>query len=315
MNIIIPKGFKIGHFDDDYTGTTVILASKGATGGCDCRGGAPGTRETDLLKPEKMMDKINAVVLSGGSAFGLDACGGVMKYCLEKGIGYKTAGKIVPIVCGAVLFDLNSREYHCPDAGYGYKACENAAKGNLTFGNVGAGKGATVGKIRGLKYASKSGIGAASVKVAGATVTAVIAVNALGDVCDGQNIIAGAKDKSGGFINTEKCMADGSFLKLITGANTTIGCIVTDAKLSKVEANKLASASHNGLARAIRPVHTDYDGDTMFCLSAGARPVLNLALLQVAAAEAAERAVVNAVKESVGYTILFDDADDGWQCD
>ncbi len=317
MNVIIPKGFKVGHADDEYTGVTVILSKKGAMGGCDCRGGAPGTRETDLLRPEKMMDKVNAVVLTGGSAFGLDSCGGVMRYCLEQGVGYKSAGKSVPIVCGAVLFDLNQKEYRFPTAEYGYRACENAESGNLSFGNVGAGKGATVGKIRGLKHASKGGVGAASVRVAGVTVTAIVAVNALGDVVDFRTneIIAGAKDNGGAFINTEKHITDGSLLKLFMGTNTTIGCILTDAKLDKVQANKLASASHNGLARCIRPVHTDYDGDTMFCLASGVRPVLNLTLLQVAAAEAAAQAVLNAVKTCSDCTVLFDDSDDGWQCE
>lgn len=315
MVVTIPKGFKIGHYDDDYTGVTVILSPKGAVGGCDCRGGAPGTRETDLLRPEKMMDKVNAVVLSGGSAYGLAASCGVMEYLRERSIGYKSLNKIVPIVCGAVIFDLNQKEYHYPTAEYGLKACENTDK-PLHFGNIGVGKGATVGKIRGLKYACKSGVGAATVKVAGVNVTAIVAVNAMGDVVDGNgDIIAGAKNKDGGFIDTEKCMADGSFLKLLLGTNTTIGCVLTDAKISKVEANKLASISHNGLARAIRPVHTDYDGDTMFCLSNGHKPVVNFALLQAAAVQATEQAIRNAAAQSAGYTVLFDDADDGWQCE
>lgn len=316
MNVIIPKGLKVGHANDEYTGVTVIYAPKGAVGGCDCRGGAPGTRETDLLKPDKMMQRINAVVLSGGSAFGLAASCGVMDFLLERGVGYKTMGKTVPIVTGAVLFDLNSKEYHYPDAKMGRVACENADKA-LTFGQVGAGKGATVGKIRGLRNACKGGIGAASVKAAGACVTAVVAVNALGDVVDPATggIIAGAKGKDGQFIDTEKCMLDGSFMKLLLGTNTTIGCILTDANINKVEANKLASAAHDGMARAVRPVHTDYDGDTMFCMATGHRPVINFALLQSAAAEATARAIVNAVSDSAKYTVLFDDADDGWQCE
>lgn len=315
MNVIIPKGFKIGHFDDEYTGVTVIISEKGATGGCDCRGGAPGTRETDLLRPEKMMDKVNAVVLSGGSAYGLAASCGVMEYLKNKGVGYRSMGKLVPIVCGAVIYDLNQKEYHYPTAEYGFKACENASK-TLSFGNIGVGKGATVGKIRGIKNACKSGVGAATVKVAGVTVTAVVAVNAMGDVIDTNTgeIIAGAKGKNG-FINTEKVMANGELMKLLLGTNTTIGCIITDAKLDKVQTNKLASISHNGLARAIRPVHTDYDGDTMFCLASGHRAVVNFAMLQSAAVQATEQAIVNAVRESLGYTVLYDDADDGWQCE
>lgn len=305
MKVTIPSGFKIGHYDDDFTGVSVIISESGAVGGVDCRGGAPGTRETDLLRSEKMMQKINAVVLSGGSAYGLASTVGVMEYLKDHGIGYRTAGKIVPIVCGAVLFDLNQKEYHYPTAEYGLNACKNASK-TLDFGNIGAGKGATVGKIRGLKNACKSGIGAATVKVAGVTVTAVVAVNAMGDVVDDSGkIIAGAKGKNGEFINTEKCLANGEFAKLLLGTNTTIGCIITDAKLSKTEANLIASISHNGLARAIRPVHTMYDGDTMFCMASGKRPVLNLAVIQSAAVEATAKAIVNAVQQSSGYEIIY----------
>lgn len=305
MKVTIPSGFKIGHYDDDFTGVSVIISESGAVGGVDCRGGAPGTRETDLLRSEKMMQKINAVVLSGGSAYGLASTVGVMEYLKDHGIGYHTAGKIVPIVCGAVLFDLNQKEYHYPTAEYGLNACKNASK-TLDFGNIGAGKGATVGKIRGLKNACKSGIGAATVKVAGVTVTAVVAVNAMGDVVDDSGkIIAGAKGKNGEFINTEKCLANGEFAKLLLGANTTIGCIITDVKLSKTEANLIASISHNGLARAIRPVHTMYDGDTMFCMASGKRPVLNLAVIQSAAVEATAKAIVNAVQQSSGYEIIY----------
>jgi len=306
MKITIPSGFKIGHFNDDYTGTTVIL-SKGAVAGCDCRGGGPGTRETDLLRPEKAMQKINAVVLTGGSAYGLASTVGVMEYLQKNGIGYKVGSKIVPIVTGAVIYDLNQKEYHTPTAEYGFKACENAGK-TLEFGNIGVGKGATVGKIRGIKYASKSGVGAATVKVAGITVTAVVAVNALGDVVDEDGkIIAGAKGKNGEFIDTEKCLSDGEFLKLLLGTNTTIGCILTDAKLDKVEANKLASIAHNGLARTIRPVHTDYDGDTLFCMSNCRKPVVNFAVLQSAVVKATMQAVVNAVTLTKDYEVEFDE--------
>lgn len=319
MNVLVPKGFVIGAAEDEFTGVTVILAQKGAMGGADCRGGAPGTRETDLLRPEKMMDKVNAVVLSGGSAYGLASMTGVMEWLAAKGCGYKSMGKLVPIVTGAVLYDLNQKELHCPDAKMGFQACENAGKVPFV-GQHGAGKGATVGKIRGLKYASKSGVGAFSVKVAGATVTAIVAVNALGDVFDGEagRIVAGAKANDGTFLDTERHIVTGGLMKLFMGTNTTIGCILTDAKLDKVGANKLASASHDGLARAIRPVHTDFDGDTMFCLASGHRPVLNLMLLQTAAAYAAERASVNAVAGASDLTVIYDETDevtDTWQCD
>ncbi len=319
MNVLVPKGFVIGAAEDEFTGVTVILAQKGAMGGADCRGGAPGTRETDLLRPEKMMDKVNAVVLSGGSAYGLASMTGVMEWLAAKGCGYKSMGKLVPIVTGAVLYDLNQKELHHPDAKMGFQACENAGKVPFV-GQHGAGKGATVGKIRGLKYASKSGVGAFSVKVAGATVTAIVAVNALGDVFDSVTgkIVAGAKANDGSFLDTERHIVTGGLMKLFMGTNTTIGCILTDAKLDKVGANKLASASHDGLARAIRPVHTDFDGDTMFCLASGHRPVLNLMLLQTAAAYAAERASVNAVAGASDLTVIYDETDevtDTWQCD
>ena len=306
MNVTIPSGFKIGHCEDDFTGVSVILAPNGAVGGVDCRGGAPGTRETDLLHNEKMMQKINAVVLSGGSAYGLASTVGVMEYLRQKGVGYKSLGKIVPIVCGAVLYDLNQKEYHYPTAEYGLKACENASK-TTVFGNVGAGRGATVGKIRGVKNACKSGIGAATVKVLGVTVTAIVAVNAMGDIVDDEGkIIAGAKGKNGEFIDTEKCLAEGDVLKLAFGTNTTIGCILTDAKLDKVDVNRLASISHNGLARAIRPVHTMYDGDTMFCMASGKRPVADLAVLQWAVVRATQCAIQNAVRTTTSYSVIYD---------
>ncbi len=305
MDLIIPKGFEIGHYNDEYTGVSVILAKNGAVAGCDQRGGAPGTRETDLLQTEKMMQKINAVVLAGGSAYGLEASCGVMEYLKSKGYGYKTAGKIVPIVSSAVIFDLNQKDYHWPTAEYGFKACENASR-TPTFGNIGAGRGATVGKIRGLKCACKSGIGAATVKVTGVTVTAIVVVNALGDVYDGEEIIAGAKGKNG-FINTEKCLAECDVSRLLFGANTTIGCVITDANINKIGANKLASIAHNGLARAIRPVHTDYDGDTVFCMASGKKTVVNFAILQSATVEATRQAIVNAATLDTEYEVLYDD--------
>ncbi len=310
MKVCIPSGFKVGHFDDEFTGVSVILAENGAVGGVDCRGGAPGTRETDLLHNEKMMPKINAVVLSGGSAFGLASTVGVMEYLKNRGKGFRSMDKVVPIVCGAVLYDLNQKEYHYPTAEYGVKACENASK-TIDFGNIGAGKGATVGKIRGLKNACKSGIGAATVKVLGVTITAIVAVNALGDVVDDSGkIIAGAKGRNGEFVDTEKCLANGDALKLLLGTNTTIGCVITDAKLSKVEANSLASISHNGLARAIRPVHTMYDGDTMFCMASGKRPVANLAVLQSAVVRATGRAIQNAVTAATTYDVIYDEEEE-----
>lgn len=310
MKIVIPKGIKIGHCQDEYTGVTVILAEKGATAGVSVRGCAPGTRETDLLSPEKAVQKINAVVLTGGSAYGLASTVGVMDYLRDNGCGHKMPGKVVPIVCGAVLYDLNAKEYRYPNRDMGYAACENAEKSPV-FGQVGAGKGATVGKIRGMKHCDKSGIGAATVKVAGITVTAVVAVNAFGDVVDENGkIIAGAKGKNGEYIDTEKCLIDADLSKIVLGTNTTIGCIITNASLDKVHANKLAEISHDGLARAVRPVHTDYDGDTMFCMSTGKIPVLNFVTLQSAAVVATEQAVRNAVSSGKDYEVLFDETEE-----
>lgn len=306
MKIIIPNGIKIGHAQDDFTGVTVILSEKGATGGVDVRGGAPGTRETDLMRTEKAAGFVNAVVLAGGSAYGLAASTGVMQYLKEKKAGYKVGSKIVPLVSSAVIFDLNDKEYHFPDAEMGYRACLNATYAP-SFGQAGAGKGATVGKIRGIKHASKSGIGAYTVKTAGLIVTAVVAVNALGDVVDEDGkIIAGAKGKEG-FIDTEKAILDADVSKILFGTNTTIGCILTNAKIDKNEANKIASISHNGFARSIRPVHTDYDGDTIFCMSTGKVPVLNFAMLQSAAVVAMENAVRNAVRSGQDYEVVFDE--------
>lgn len=304
MDIVIPKGFLIGHAQDEYTGVTVVLAEKGAVAGADVRGGGPGTRETDILRVEKAAEKIHAVVLSGGSAYGLAASCGVMEYLKEKDVGFAVGKKIVPLVSSAVIYDLNDKEYHYPDQKMGYEACQNADK-TPVFGQVGAGTGATVGKLRGIKYACKSGIGAYTVKSCGITVTAIVVVNALGDVVDEKgDILAGTKGKEG-FIDTEKTLANGDLGKILFGTNTTIGCILTNAKLDKRGANKIASIAHNGLARSIRPVHTDYDGDTLFCLSTDKVPVVNFAILQSAAVLAVENAVRNAVQSGVGYEIKY----------
>ncbi|MBR1747526.1 MAG: P1 family peptidase [Clostridia bacterium] len=307
MEIVIPRGIEIGHAQDEYTGVTAILAKNGAVAGVDVRGGAPGTRETDLLKTEKTVEKINAVVLAGGSAYGLAASCGVMDYLKENKIGYAMGKKVVPIVSGAVIYDLNDKEYHYPDQKMGYLACQNADR-EPSFGQVGAGKGATVGKLRGFKYCCKSGIGAYTVKAAGGlVVTAIVVVNAFGDVVDETGkIIAGAKGKDG-FIDTEKTLVGGDLGKLLFGTNTTIGCVLTNAKIDKRGANKIASVAHYGLARSIRPVHTDYDGDTLFCMSTAKVPVLNFAILQSAAVLAVENAVRNAVQSGIGYDIQYTD--------
>lgn len=292
--ILLPEGVRVGHADNSVTGCTVILCEGGAVAGADVRGGAPGTRETDLLRSDKAMQKINAVVLSGGSAYGLESTCGVMHYLREKGEGFAVGEKIVPIVCGAVLYDLNGPDYNYPDMAMGRAAAENATASGVPFGKVGAGTGATVGKIRGLEHSSAGGIGAATVGTPDLFVTAIVAVNALGDVTDRTGkIVAGAHDNAGGFLDTEGCVLSGNFARLLYG-NTTIGCILTNAALDKVQANKLASIGHNGYARAIRPVHTDHDGDTLFALSKGDK-ACEFSLLEVMAVSAVERAIQSAV--------------------
>lgn len=296
MKPTIPQGFKLGHYNDDHTGVSVVLCDKGVVGGVDVRGCAPGTRETDLMRPEKAIDEVDAVCLCGGSSYGLEACSGVMRYLRDKNVGFGLGDKIVPLVAGAVIYDLNDKDYHFPDMSYGVKACENAA-GEPVRGSVGAGKGATVGKIRGATFASKGGLGIATVPAGEALVTAIVVVNACGDVYDVDTgkIIAGAKANDGSFLDTAGCVVRGDFMRLMTGGNTTIGCILTDAKLTKLQANKLASLGHDGMARAIRPVHTDMDGDTLFALASG-RKEAQFMMLGVAAEEAVARAVMDAVK-------------------
>jgi L-aminopeptidase/D-esterase-like protein len=294
MDFLLPDGIKVGHANNEYTGTTVILAEKGAVCGCDVRGGAPGTRETELLRSEKMMPNINAVTLSGGSAYGLEAASGVMAYLKDHSIGYKSMGKIVPIVPSAVIYDLNQNDYYYPDKQMGYSACQNATSSPI-FGSVGAGKGATVGKIRGLAHASKGGVGGTTVHMMGVNISVIVVVNAFGDVVSEKGkILAGARVQNG-FLDTNSVILSGEIAKLLFGTNTTIGCIATDAKISKVEANKLASIAHDGLAKSIRPVHTDFDGDTFFCMATGKKKVLNFMMLQVGVVEAVVRAVENAV--------------------
>ena len=292
----LPQGFSIGHENDEYTGVTAIICSEGAIGGVDVRGGAPGTHETDLLRNEKMMQKINAVALCGGSAFGMGAITGIMKCLHEKGVGYPIDNKVVPIVCGAVIYDLNDAEYHYPTAESGYKAASRATSDDLRQGKVGVGVGATVGKILGMSGACPSGIGIAGVRVGNALVTAIVCVNALGDVTDPKTgkIVAGAK-ANGQFIDTKRFILENVSSNPPFGTNTTIGCVVTDAKITKVQANKLASVAHNGLARTISPVHTDFDGDALFCLSS-CKEEADFFALEIAVTQAVEQAVLNAVK-------------------
>ncbi len=295
--ILLPSGITVGNADNSVTGVTAIIARDGAIAGVDVRGCAPGTRETDALKSDKAVEKAHAIVLCGGSAYGLDACSGVMKFLCENGIGHRMGEKVVPIVAGAVIYDLNGPDYNYPSSEMGYLAASSASV-DFARGKAGVGVGATCGKIRGAQFCSDSGLGASTVGDEGLFVTAIVAVNALGDVYDHEsgNIIAGAHDNAGGFLDTRKCIITGNFSRLMYGTNTTIGCVITNATLTKVQANKLASVAHNGLAQSIKPVHTDYDGDTIFAMSCGSAVVQDFTILQVMAQEAVSRAITDSIR-------------------
>lgn len=309
-------GVMVGHDTDEVgvTGCTVILCpDEGAVGGVAVRGGAPGTLETDLLRPEQTVERVHAVLLTGGSAFGLDAAGGVMRYLEERGVGFPIGGFAVPIVPGAVLFDLLIGDGRArPDAAAGERACRSASVTAPAEGSVGAGTGATVGKLYGLTRATKGGIGSASVRLRdGTTVGALVAVNAVGDVVDptSGSVLAGARRPDGvGFAGMEAyddlgaaTLSDGAGGPL-RGANTTIGVVATDAPLDKAGATRLAGVAHDGLALAVRPAHTPYDGDTMFALSVGpsGRAAPNLPALGVATVRAVVEAIVRAVAAARG---------------
>lgn len=261
-------GIEVGHAQDDeaLTGCTVILCRKGAVAGVDVRGGAPGTRETDLLNPINLVEQVHAILLAGGSAFGLDAATGVMRYLEENKIGLDTGPARVPIVPAAILYDLNTgRADVRPDSAMGYRAAASASSVNRAEGNVGAGTGASVGKMRGMKYAMKSGIGAASIEVAGVIIGAIVAVNAIGDIMDPKTgkTIAGLRSAT-----TLAWMKRGQTRSAIR-SNTVIGVIATNARLTKAQATKVAQMAQDGLAQTIRPAHTLFDGDTIFALSTG----------------------------------------------
>jgi L-aminopeptidase/D-esterase-like protein len=306
-------GIKVGQVTDAValTGCTVILCEKGAVGGVDQRGGAPGTRETDLLRPLHMIEKVHGVVLTGGSAFGLAAANGVMQYLGEKEIGFNTGIARVPIVPAAVLFDLGIGEATVrPDADMGYQACKKASTKPPKVGNAGAGTGCTVGKILGPNQAMKSGLGAASIEIGGGcVVAALMAVNAFGDVIDPitGTTIAGARSTQLGPIKigstgyfadslaVMKSKLGQSALRFGGNSNTVIGVVATNAKLDKNGANKVAQMAHNGLARTIRPAHTMLDGDTIFALSTGKKKV-PVSVIGAMAAEVVATAILNGVR-------------------
>ncbi len=293
-------GLAVGHAQDAKAGTgcTVVLCREGAVAGVDVRGGAPGTRETDLLNPVNLVENIHAVLLSGGSAFGLDAAAGVMQYLEEQGVGFDVGVTRVPVVCGAVLFDLTFGDHRVrPDKAMGYAACLKAGTA-CPQGNVGAGTGATVGKILGMDRAMKSGLGVCAVSVGDLKIGAIVAVNCLGDVIDPESgrKLAGPRNADGQpLADTEDIMIRAyAEQKNLFSGNTTIGLVATNAALTKAQATKVASMAHNGYARTMRPAHTMVDGDTIFALSTG-RINADISTVGLLCASVMERAVVHAV--------------------
>lgn len=296
-------GLLVGHWTDleAATGCTVILCPAGAVAGVDVRGTAPGTREIALLDPVCMVEKVHAVVLAGGSAYGLAAADGAMRWLEEQGIGLDVRVAKVPIVPAAILFDLGlGRADVRPDSASGYAACQAASAGPVPQGNVGAGTGATVGKMLGFGQATKAGLGTASRQlVGGITVSALAAVNAIGDVLlptTGQ-IIAGARKLIGkGFADSQKFIESrlGQMASHLAGTNTTLAVVATNVALNKVGACKVAQMAHDGLARTIRPIHTHFDGDTLFALSLGEKRA-DVSMIGAVAADVLAEAVVAAV--------------------
>jgi L-aminopeptidase/D-esterase-like protein len=296
------QGIRVGHATDReaITGCTVILCPPQTVGGVDQRGSAPGTRETDLLRPSKLVQHVHAVLLAGGSAYGLAAADGVMRYLEAHGIGYPTAGGVVPIVPSAILFDLDiGRADRRPDAAMGYAACEAASAEPTLQGSIGAGTGAVVNRMLGLRNATKGGIGSAARQLSdGLIVAALIAVNALGDVLDEQGRIIAGVHQDGQFLGALNVLQGQGNPPL---TNTVIGVVATNARLSKEAANAVAAAAQDGVAQAIRPAHTPFDGDTIFALATGQLEA-NLMLVSALAAEVTAAAIRNAVRhaESLG---------------
>jgi L-aminopeptidase/D-esterase-like protein len=266
-------GFKVGHFTDSnaMTGCTVILCPPKTRASCEVRGNSPGSRELALLAPEKSMQEVHAVLLTGGSAFGLGAAEGVMQWLEEHDLGYQTPWAKVPIVPAAVVFDLNVGSSRVrPNAAAGYKACEVANDGSVEEGNVGAGTGTTVGKWMGFEFWMKGGVGSASARDDSLIVGALVVVNSVGDVVDETGkVIAGARSENGEFLGEQKRDRPLARGKVLGAANTTLAVVATNANFTKLELFRIAQRIHDGMARAIVPVHTSYDGDVSFALSCG----------------------------------------------
>jgi L-aminopeptidase/D-esterase-like protein len=305
------EGVKVGHFtlSERPTGCTVVLFKDGTTGGVDVRGGAPGTRETDLLNPVNSVQIVNAITLAGGSAYGLDAATGVMRWLDEHHVGYPVgAAGVVPIVPAAILFDLGFGKDPTirPTADCGYRAAESASEAPVQEGNVGAGAGATVGKSGGGRGGAggpmKAGIGSAAIKLpSGLVVAAIVAVNAVGDIIDpatGQ-VVAGVRGPDGKLADARKLLRQGAGRDGRAGENTTIGIVATNARLTKVQAQKVAQMAHDGYARAIAPVHTPADGDTIFSVATGTwEGEANHGTIGALAAEAMADAIVRAATQA-----------------
>lgn len=302
-------GFRVGHAQNTEaaTGCTVLLLDRMSPVGVDVRGGGPASRETQVLSPIAHAEAINAILLSGGSAFGLDAAGGVMKYLSERDVGFDTGVAKVPLVSQSCLFDLGvGRADVRPDAEMAYKACENASHDAPEEGNIGAGTGCSVGKYRGMARAMKAGIGTFAIEAGPFRVGAIAAVNALGDIYEGGQQIAGLlNDEKSALSNTlDELLADVEAASALTNANTTLGIIVTNAKMTKTQLTKAAGMAHNGYARAIRPVHTMADGDSIYAVSTGDIPG-DVNLIGSMAAYVMEKAIVKAVKRAAGaYGLL-----------
>lgn len=301
IGIMEVGGFRVGHAHDEEaaTGCTVILCDEMSPAGLDVRGGGPASRESQILSPVASAERINAVLLSGGSAFGLDAAGGVQAYLEERGIGFDVGVTKVPLVSQSCLFDLGvGRVDVRPNAAMAYAACENASKEPPAQGNVGAGIGCSVGKYRGMERAMKAGFGTYALQAGPLKVGALVAVNALGDIydSDGKQIAGLLNGEKTGLSNTlDELFEDVTMAGNLFTGNTTLGVIVTNAKFQKTQLTKIAGMAHNGFARAIRPVHTNADGDSIYALSVGEIPG-DVNVVGAMAARAMERAIVRAVR-------------------
>jgi L-aminopeptidase/D-esterase-like protein len=297
-------GVRVGHWTDAAAGTgcTVVLPPPGTVGGVEVRGGGPATREADLLAPLASVQEVTALVLSGGSAFGLDAAAGVVRWCEERGLGHDTGAARVPVVPGACIYDLGvAADGHRPGPQEGYAACEAARPGAHAVGSVGAGTGATVGKLRGQAGWCKGGLGAGSRRLYdGTAVAALVVVNAWGDVLDERGaVLAGAFDPHEGFLGATRRVIEAppEHPRLAAPGSTTLACVVTDARLHKADCSIVARMAQAGVARAVSPVHTPLDGDAVFCLATGSRPASTFAC-GVAAAEAVADAIRDAVRSA-----------------